>query len=158
MIVQKAGTILLNLNSKQIGLVYRETDKKYSFPNGHLENNETLEDCLKREILEETGIEIDTKEISKPFMKVTFLNKNWPEEGKNRKAEIYYYAIITNKKPNLENINYTDHEKEGNFKLEEISLNDAIEVIRNNIPNNKMNEVIAPDMIMAIEEIIKQKQ
>ena len=32
MIVQKAGTILLNLNSKQIGLVYRETDKKYSFP------------------------------------------------------------------------------------------------------------------------------
>lgn len=153
-IVIRTKALIINNGNIILG----NENKILQFPGGHLENDESLEDCLKREILEETGIEIDTKEISKPFMKVTFLNKNWPEEGKNRKAEIYYYAIITNKKPNLENINYTDHEKEGNFKLEEISLNDAIEVIRNNIPNNKMNEVIAPDMIMAIEEFIKQQQ
>lgn len=54
MIVKKAGTILLNLNSKQIGLVFRNTNNGYSFPKGHLENNETLQQCAIRETEEET--------------------------------------------------------------------------------------------------------
>lgn len=128
----------------------------YQFPGGHLDDGESLKDCLKREILEETGIDIEICEIKKPFMKVTFLNKDWPEQGKNRKSEIYYYAIITDKSPNLEKINLTEHEKENNFKLEKVLINDAIKVIKENIPNNKKNEVIAPDMIIAIEEFFKQ--
>ena len=46
------------------------------FPGGHLEPGETIEECLKREILEETGIEIEDKEIERPFLKVTYLNKD----------------------------------------------------------------------------------
>jgi len=30
----------------------------WAFPGGHLEMNETWEDCVKREVMEETGIEI----------------------------------------------------------------------------------------------------
>lgn len=126
------------------------------FPGGHLENNETFEECLKREIMEETGIEITDNEIERPFMKVTYLNKNWPEMGKNRKSEIYYYLIKTNKEPDVTKVNYTEHEKQGNFKIDKIPLNLAIEIIRKNIPNNEKNKVIAPDMIMAIEEYLHQ--
>lgn len=54
MITKKAGTILLNLKTKQIGLVYRESKKDYSFPKGHLEENESLLDCAVRETEEET--------------------------------------------------------------------------------------------------------
>ena len=126
------------------------------FPGGHLENNETFEECLKREIMEETGIEITDNEIERPFMKVTYLNKNWPEMGKNRKSEIYYYLIKTNKEPDVTKVNYTEHEKQGNFKIDKIPLNSAIEIIRKNIPNNEKNKVIAPDMIMAIEEYLHQ--
>lgn len=128
----------------------------FQFPGGHLEEKESFEECLKREIKEETGIGITDNEIKKPFMKVTFLNKDWPEKGKNRKAEIYYYLIKTDKEPDLTKVSYTAHEKQGNFKLERIPLNLAIDVIKKNIPNNEKNKVIAPDMIMAIEEYLQQ--
>ncbi len=50
----KAGTILINKEKKQIGLVYRKKRKDLSFPKGHLEQNETLTDCALRETKEET--------------------------------------------------------------------------------------------------------
>lgn len=52
---QKAGCVLVNLETKQIGLVYRKALNDYSFPKGHLEPNETLLECAVRETEEETG-------------------------------------------------------------------------------------------------------
>lgn len=126
------------------------------FPGGHLEENETFEDCLKREVMEETGIIIENEEIKRPFMKVTYLNKDYPEVNKNRRTEIYYYLINTSKEPDLTKVNYTEHEKQGNFKVETIPLNSSIDIIKNNIPQNKKNKVIAPEMIIAIEEYLHQ--
>lgn len=36
---------------------------EWSFPGGHLELNETIEECGKREVLEETGIDIKNNSI-----------------------------------------------------------------------------------------------
>ena len=129
----------------------------YQFPGGHLESGETFKECLEREVLEETGILLVDEEIERPFYKVTFLNRDWPCKGKNRKAEIYYYLIKTDKEPDLSKVRYTENEKENNFKLEKVPLTSAIEVIKNNIPNNEENKVIAPDMIAAIEEYLFQE-
>ena len=144
----------LIINNKNI-LLGNENDI-YQFPGGHLEDKETFEECLKREVLEETGILLCDSEIKRPFMKVTFMNKDWPEVGKNRKAEIYYYLIETDKKPDMSKVNYTEHEKKGNFKVESVPLNESINIIENNISKNEKNKVIAPDMIMAIKEYLHQ--
>ena len=127
----------------------------FQFPGGHLEDGESFNECLKREILEETGIEIEDNEIEKPFMKIIYMNKDWPEKGKNRKAEIYYYIIKTSKYPDLSKTNYTENEKKHNFRVDTLPLKESIKIIEDNIPTNEMNKVISPDMIEAIKEYLK---
>lgn len=64
--MNKAGCILINKQLKKIGLVYRKKLNDYSFPKGHLEENETLSECAVRETTEETGRDcklISDKEI-----------------------------------------------------------------------------------------------
>ncbi len=148
-------TKALVLNNDNL-LLANENDV-LQFPGGHLEDGESLNDCLKREIKEETGIEIEDNEIVECFLKVVWLNRDWPSEGKNRKCEIYYYVVNTNKLPNLENINLTDSEKEQNFKVDFVPLNESIEYIKDNMPKNEKNKVISPDMIDAIKEYLDQK-
>lgn len=145
-------TKALIINNKKI--ILGNENNIFQFPGGHLEENETLEECLKREVLEETGIEIEDNEIKKLFMKVTYMNKDWPDKDKNRKSETYYYLIETNKDPNLDKVNYTEHEKNGNFRLEFIPLDESVDIIEKNISKNDKNKVIAPDMIIVIEEYL----
>ena len=52
--VIKAGSILLNTTDKTIALVYREKQKDYTFPKGHVRHDETLKECALRETNEET--------------------------------------------------------------------------------------------------------
>ena len=127
----------------------------YQFPGGHLEEGETFNDCLKRELLEEAGIEIDDEEITEPFMKITYKNKDWPEEGKNRKVEFYYYAIETDKLPDENNTNLTENEKSGNYRIDIVPLDKVIDVLKENMPKNERNNAITPDMIKVIEEYLK---
>lgn len=53
--ILKAGTVLINLQSLEICLVYNKKDNSYAFPKGHLEEGETLKECAMRETEEETG-------------------------------------------------------------------------------------------------------
>ena len=124
----------------------------YMFIGGHKEDNEELIDTLKREVQEETGIKLDNETINEPFLKIMYLNKDYPEIGENRESDIYYYVVKTNKLPNLENVNYTEKELKKHFELIYINLNNAIKIIKENIPNHKKNEVISRDMIIALEE------
>lgn len=53
--VLKAGCVLINKENKKVGLVFRKKQADYSFAKGHLEEDETLIECAKRETEEETG-------------------------------------------------------------------------------------------------------
>lgn len=141
--------VLLINNGK---LVIGNEDGCFMFVGGHQEDNEKLIDTLKREVKEETGIELENEVINNPFLKIIYLNKDYPNKGENRESDIYYYAVETNKLPNLENVNYTESEINKHFELIYIDLDDAINIIKENIPNHKDNKIISKDMIIALEE------
>ena len=109
-VVKRVKVLLVNSNNDVL-LGYSHNN--YQFPGGHVEENETLVQAVNREVLEETGIELNITNIE-PFACAIGYYKDWPAEGKNRKIEIYYYEVKTDEKPNLENTKYTESEKNGN--------------------------------------------
>lgn len=148
-------TKALIVNSKnEVLLGYCE--KTYQFPGGHLEEGETLLDCLKREVKEETGIELNIAEANSFFV-IRYYNKDWPAEGVNRCSEIYFYEVNTDEKYNLENTNYDERERINNFELRYISLDDVDKILTDSIPDNKKNEVIVPEMLEIFEEYRNSK-
>ena len=150
-LVVRIKVLLINNGKILIG----NENSVFEFPGGHLEDGESFSDCLKREVKEETGIELDDNEIEDAFLRVVYLNKDYPQKGINRRNEIYYYVVKTNKKVDLSKTNYTENELKHNFKIEEFNLDEVIDRIKENIPNNEKNEVISRDMIIALEEYLK---
>ena len=111
-----------------------------------LNNNEELIETVNREIKEEMGIELNLNYIE-PFARKSGYYKDWPEEGKNRKIEIYYYEVKTDEKPNLNNTSYTEHEKEGNFELRYIPLSKVEEELEKNINEYGDKKGIGKEML-----------
>mgnify|MGYP005811365921 CR=1 FL=1 len=131
-----------------------KSDISYQFPGGHLEDNESLIEALKREVLEETGIKISDEEIDRPFYKVTYLNKDYPVKGVNRKSEIYYYVVNTDKEIDLSKMKLTENETKNNYRVEGMPLLSSIDIIS----KNDNDRVIERDMIDAIEEYLYRIQ
>ncbi len=147
-IVKRVKVLLVN--SKQellLGYSYHT----YQFPGGHVEENETLLDAVKRELKEETGIEIQENNLDYFAYKYGYY-KDYPSEGKNRKIEIYYYEIKTDEKPNLENTSYTEEEVKGDFELRYIPLNNVIAVLEKNAKEYGDSYGIADEMITLLTE------
>ena len=142
-VVKRVKVLLVNSNNDVL-LGYSHNN--YQFPGGHVEENETLVQAVNREILEETGIELNITNIE-PFACAIGYYKDWPAEGKNRKIEIYYYEVKTDEKPNLENTDYTENEKDGNFELRYIPLLNVENVLRTNAEEYGDKKGIAREMI-----------
>ena len=151
-VVRTKGLII---NSKEeITLGY--SHKTYQFPGGHLEEGEKLNECLLREIKEETGIEIKNAQI-KPFEKITYYNKNYHGSGKNRKNEIYYFIIKTEEKFDMANSQLDEWEQDGNFTVKTLPLANIEQVLIDSIPDNPINKIIVEEMLDIFKEYNKIK-
>ena len=140
---------LLLVNS-QCDLLLGYSNHEYQFPGGTQEDNETLDDTVKRELLEETGIELSDSKF-KWFAKSSGYYKNWPCVGRNKKVDIYYYEIKTDEKPDFDKIKLTEREKEGNFTLRYVSLDNIEEELKNNVEEYGDSRGITCEMLELLE-------
>ena len=127
-VVKRVKLLIIN-SDNEILLGYSHNE--YQCPGGHVEEGEDLVTTINREIKEETGMELNISN-AEPFACSLGYYKDWPEVGKNRKIEIYYYEIKTDDKPNLSNTNYTKSELDGRFELRYIPLEKVEETFINN--------------------------
>ena len=139
----KVKILLINSDRE---ILLANSHNEYQFPGGTCEKGELLTDTVKRELMEEVGILIDANNLE-PFIKFSGYYKDWPSVGRNKKVDIYYYEVLSNIKPNLEKINLTENEIEGNFKLEYILLDEIETVLENNSLKYGDPHGIAKEMI-----------
>jgi len=106
------------------------------------------------EVQEETGIKVTDATI-KPFFLIRHYTKNYHQTGKNRENAIYYYIIKNDTEFNKDKITLTDREKEGNFEIKTIKLDNIEKLLIDSINDNLVNEVIVEEMLEVIKEYNK---
>lgn len=147
----RAKALIINSNN-EITLGY--SNKSYQFPGGHLEKDESLEECLIREVKEELGMDIKGL-VLEPFCKIIYYNKNYRGTSKNRENDIYYYIIKTDLKCDISNCNLDEGEVAGGYSIEVIPLDLVEDVLIKSIPDNSINKIIVDEMLTVLEEFKK---
>lgn len=119
---------------------------KYFLIGGHIDNDESDEQCLTREVAEESGVTLNFSNIL-PIASSNYINKDYPKNGDITYTNTNYYAIKYDLVPNIEMQNLTEEEKKENFKLMYIPKNEVI----NFLENTKEINATLSDTIMAIK-------
>ena len=153
-IVRRAKMLIINSNDEILFATSINND--YFFVGGRVEENETFDECIVREMLEETGIEIPL-ENRIPFLTITYMNKDYPSEGINTKTIANYYIINCDIKPNLSNTNLTEEEKSWGFGLEYVNKDKALEKISYSLQICKNKNAVS-DTLEAINVFLSMEK
>ncbi|MDD3341613.1 MAG: NUDIX hydrolase [Bacilli bacterium] len=148
--VKRAKAVIIN-EKEEILLGYGHKD--YQIIGGHVEEGETVEECLIREVQEEAGIELSI-EGRKPFICIKYMCKDYPKNGDFTLYTADYYAIYTNQKPDLSRISLTENEKEGMFAFRYIHKDKIVEELQNSLLTCTKPNVVR-DTLDVIKEFIE---
>jgi 8-oxo-dGTP pyrophosphatase MutT (NUDIX family) len=127
----------------------------YQFPGGYVEQGESIKEGLKREILEETGIDI--KDYNEdPFYVIKYYSKDWPNEGINRYTEFNYFLLKTDSKVDYSKTNLDEFEKEHNYELRYVKLSELEKTLNDSLDENKKNKKVYPEILDVINNANKK--
>ena len=140
--VVRVKGIILNSQGK---VLLAHNNYTYQFPGGHVEENENADDCIIREIKEETGISLDIKEEA--FLKIVTYDNNYFNTGKKVKNTIFYYRFYTDEMPNFDETHYDELELETDFDLFYVNFNELKEFINKSLEDKQIDDKIAREML-----------
>ncbi len=148
-IVRRAKVLIINDNNE---IMFAHSNNNYFLIGGHVDTDESDYECLEREIKEEIGIDVKIDKIN-PFLKIKYLNRDYPSEGVNTLSIASYYVLKDNLIPNLDNVNLTKEEEKGKFHVVNIDLMEAINTLVSSMDNCSVNSAVL-DTIEAVKEYI----
>ena len=148
--VRRVKALIVSSNNK-ILLVNNYQD--YQFPGGHMENNETYSEALKRELLEETGIDFNIEKDIEPVLKLYRYYEEYHETKENTLLEINYFIIRSDKYIDIDNLNLTKEEENGDFSLTYISLFEFKRLLEENIMINNDKYGISEEMFEVFDKL-----
>ena len=145
--VVRVKVFFVNSNNE---ILLAHNNNTYQLLGGHLKKDESLEDCLKREVKEETGINL--KGFHTPFLNITTYDHNYFDTNKQVENSIYYYRVISDAVPDLSSTAYDDIELQSEFNLFYIKLSEFENFINNCILEETIDKTIANEMLIALDE------
>lgn len=152
-IVKRAKLLIMN-SKNEILLCHCEND--YFFLGGHLEKNESDNTCLKREILEETGVNINLKDIDH-ILTIKYFNKNYHSKGMNTLTIANYYSCKYDLIPNIKKVSLTKEEEIGNFKIEYINSKKVLKILKKSLKYT-INKNVTEDTILVLSKFLKKEK
>jgi len=155
--VKKVRGIVVNENTNKILLV--RYAGVYMFPGGKIDSCETEIDALKREILEEAGIEINDDHIT-PYLIINSYNRNYPDRKDgiiNRLTQTIFFKVVTNQNINNSKKCLTESEIENNHSIQFLDALDIHDLILANTSNNPRKEQFEQEIMLALDEYFKME-
>ena len=144
--VTRVKGLMINSDGK---ILIAHNNNTYQFPGGHLEENEKKDDCIVREIKEETGIDVIVTE--EPFLCIRTYDDNYFNTGEKVLNSIYYYRFFTDDLPNFSETHYDELELETEFNLFYVNFSDLDNFLKKNIDDGMIDVSIGNEMLKVVE-------
>lgn len=139
LIINSKGKILLAHNNHT-----------YQFPGGHKEDDESMNDCIVREIKEETGIHVLVDE--EPFLCISTYDNDYFGTGNKVLNKIYYYRFFTDDLPNIEETHYDELELATDFNLFYVNFNELESFLKKCLDDGSIDRNIGVEMLHVVHE------
>jgi len=140
--------VVIDKNEK-VAILSANDGEHYKIPGGGIDKCESLTDALRREVLEETGCEIET-----------ICGIGEQEFESSDSARIHHSVCYLAKvKGNKGKPNFDDYEKERKFKLLWVDIDNAIKLLEECKPEYAFNtEIVKRDLkfLYSARNLIKQ--
>ena len=138
----------LIINSKGKILI-AHNNNTFQFPGGHIDEGEDKDECIVREIKDETGIHVIVKE--EPFLCIKTYDHDYYNTGKKILNQIYYYRFFTDELPDYSETHYDALELATNFDLFYIEFSNLKNFLMKCIEDDRIEDNIGREMIHVVD-------
>ena len=157
-VATKVRGIVINKDGKALVAKYAGL---YMLPGGSIEEGEDTKEALKREIEEESGIEIDSNDAA-PFLKIESYDRDYYDRKSQRKinrlTQTTFYYIKTDQDINESKKQLTQSEKEKGFEINFMNLSIARYLVETNNTNTSKRKQFDREILTVLNEFSKLNQ
>ena len=153
-VVRKVRALVINNITKQMLLVHYAG--LYMLPGGSIDNGETEVEALRRELLEEAGIE-----EAIPYLLINSYDRNYFDRKSgniNRLTQTTFFKVSTNQNINENKKRLTENEKEKNHTIKYMNLSVARYLIETNSADNPKRKQFDREILTALDEYALMEQ
>lgn len=130
--LRKASRAVVLNESNKIALLNVSKDNYHKLPGGGIEKDEDIITALRRELMEEVGVEIDV--LNELGMIIEYRN-----EFKQLQISYCYLCKVIGE---YQETSFTEEEKNNGFLLEWVDINEAISILERDNPEKYMGKFI----------------
>ncbi|MBM7869531.1 ADP-ribose pyrophosphatase YjhB (NUDIX family) [Clostridium pascui] len=130
--IRKASRAVVFNKQNKIAILNVSNDNYHKLPGGGIERDEDIITALRRELIEEVGVEVDV--LNELGMIIEYRD--------NFKQLQISYCYLCKVVGEYQETSFTEEEKDNGFILEWVSLNEAISILEKDNPEKYMGKFI----------------